>query len=230
MRIFENFRYKFVALLVAIVLWTAAQGVSDEEWSIDLPIVLEDIPEDLVVVDQSAHEINVRIQGSRAAVRTARQDLARFAVPLAGISSGETRLPLIADDLELGRGAKALASAPSTLIVKAESIESRNLTVIADVGGHLPEGFARLGVVIDPPLIEFSGARSAMARLREVPTEHIDISELRQTTTLPARLLLGVANVWRSDGGDGPVLVTVEIEAPASSESAGTTPEGSAAS
>ena len=230
MRIFENFRYKLVALLVAIVLWAAAQGVSDEERSIDLPIVLEDVPEQLVVVDQSAHEINVRIQGSRAAVRTAQQDLERFAVSLVGIGSGETRLPLNADDLELGRGAKALASAPSTLVVKAESIESKQLAVRPDVGGSLPEGYARLGVAVEPPRIELSGARTALERIQEVQTEPIDISEFRETTTLPARLLLGVANVWRSDGGEGPVEVTVEIEAPASPESAEQTRESSATS
>ena len=40
-----------------------------------------------------------------------------------------------------------------------------------------------------------------------------DISQLRATTTVDAPLLL-VPNVWRADGDQAPVRVTVEIDGP----------------
>ena len=69
MALLDNFLYKLAALLMAVVLWATAQGFQSEEQSIDLPIALVDVPEDLVVVDQSSEELNLRIAGSRAAVR-----------------------------------------------------------------------------------------------------------------------------------------------------------------
>ena len=52
--LFHNILYKVVAVLVAAVLWAAVQGSLSVEESIDLPIVLEDVPSSLVVVDQLA--------------------------------------------------------------------------------------------------------------------------------------------------------------------------------
>ena len=84
MVLFDNFLYKLAALLMAVVLWATAQGFQSEEQSIDLPIALVDVPEDLVVVDQSSEELNLRIAGSRAAVRQAEKQLLRYTVSLSG--------------------------------------------------------------------------------------------------------------------------------------------------
>ena len=69
MWIFDHLLYKIVALLIACVLWASAQGVTDAEQSFDIPIQVEGVPEELVVVEESAHEINLRVMGSRAALR-----------------------------------------------------------------------------------------------------------------------------------------------------------------
>ena len=66
MSIFDNLLYKIVALLIACVLWAAAQGVTDVEQSFDIPVQVEKVPENLVVIEESAHEINLRVMGSRA--------------------------------------------------------------------------------------------------------------------------------------------------------------------
>ena len=65
--LFHNLLYKTMALLVAAVLWAAVQGAESVEESIDLPIVLEAVPDSLVVVDQSAIEVNVRRCAAHAA-------------------------------------------------------------------------------------------------------------------------------------------------------------------
>ena len=65
MRIFDNLLYKLVALLVAVLLWVSAQGVNDIEQSLDLRVAYVDLPEGLVVVDQSATDVNVRVRASR---------------------------------------------------------------------------------------------------------------------------------------------------------------------
>ena len=63
MRIFDNLLYKIVSLLIACVLWAAAQGVTDVEQSLDIPVAVEKVPDNLVVVEESAHEINLRVVG-----------------------------------------------------------------------------------------------------------------------------------------------------------------------
>ena len=49
MWIFSNLLYKIVALLVAVILWSAAQGIKSIERTLDVPVALENLAEDFVV-------------------------------------------------------------------------------------------------------------------------------------------------------------------------------------
>ena len=213
MRIFDNLIYKFVALLVAVLLWVSAQGVNDIEQSLDLRIAYTDLPPGLVVVEQSAAEVNVRVRASRAALRRMRSDLTTYVVSLAGVKEGTAQFPVQPENLPLPRGATITARAPSLLVFRTEEVASKVVQIRPDVAGELPEGYALRSVRVTPGQVEVSGARTSVRRMREVTTQRVDISQLRVTTTVDAPLLL-VPNVWRADGDQAPVRVTVEIDGP----------------
>jgi YbbR domain-containing protein len=224
MRIFDNLLYKLVALLVAALLWVSAQGVNDIEQSLDLRVAYADLPPDLVVVEQSASEVNVRVRASRAALRRVQSDLSSYVVSLAGVREGTAQIPVLPENLPLPRGAAIVARSPSLLVFRTESVISRVVQVRPDVGGDLPQGYALRGVRVVPGEVEVTGARTSVRRLREVTTQRVDISQLRATTTLEAPLLLA-PNVWRKDGEQTPVQVTVEIDGPAAAQG-GRVPRG----
>ena len=79
--LFRNTPYKVAAVLVGFVLWATAQGFRSVEQSLDVPISLEGVPEDIVVVDQSVDQVNLRLAGSRAALRRAEKDLTVLSNP-----------------------------------------------------------------------------------------------------------------------------------------------------
>jgi YbbR domain-containing protein len=220
MRVLDNLLYKLVALLVAILLWVSAQGVNDIEQSLDLRVVYTDLPQDLVVVEQSAAEVNVRVRASRAALRRMQSELSTYVVSLAGVKEGTAQLPVLPENLPLPRGATPIARSPSLLVFRTESVVTKLVDVRPDVGGELPEGYALRAVSVMPRQVEVAGARTSVRRMREIPTQRVDISPLRATTTLETPLLL-VPNVWRKDGRQLPVQVTVEIEGPAAAGGAG---------
>jgi YbbR domain-containing protein len=220
MRVLDNLLYKLVALLVAILLWVSAQGVNDIEQSLDLRVVYTDLPADLVVVEQSAAEVNVRVRASRAALRRMQSELSTYVVSLAGVKEGTAQLPVLPENLPLPRGATPIARSPSLLVFRTESVVTKLVDVRADVGGELPAGYALRAVSVVPRQVEVAGARTSVRRMREIPTQRVDISLLRATTTLETPLL-PVPNVWRKDGRQLPVQVTVEIEGPAAAGVAG---------
>ena len=115
MWIFNNILYKGVALLLAVALWSIAQGFRDIERSIDIPVSLEGTPEDVVVVAQSSSEINLLVSGSRAAVRRAERQLVRYPISLDGIRPGEARFAVVLDRLDVPRGARISARSPSSV-------------------------------------------------------------------------------------------------------------------
>ena len=215
MGIFNNLLYKLTALLVACSLWLAAQGFSSVKESLDLPIVIENLPPNLVVLGQSADEINVTIEGSRAAVRSARKSLLRYPISLDGAKSGERSVPVTKDRIEtlLPRGASILARAPSTVVLEIEPVIGKRVRVRVDWGGEPPPGYRVTGVTVEPKELKLEGARRTVLRLREVVTERVDVSRLRATTVQEVPLLLDVAYVWRAGEEKGmPVRVEVHVE------------------
>jgi YbbR domain-containing protein len=217
-RLLDNLVYKLVALLVAVLLWVSAQGVNDIEQSLDLRVAYTDVPEGLVVVEQSATEVNVRVRASRAALRRLRGNLTSYVVSLAGVKEGTAQVPVLPENLPLPRGATISARSPSLLVFRTESVVSKLVQVRPDVGGNLPQGYALRAVRVVPGQVEVAGARTSVRRMRDVPTQRVDISQLRATTTVEAPLLLE-PNVWRKDGQQAPVRVTVEIDGPAAAGS-----------
>ena len=221
MRIFDNLLYKVVSLLIACVLWAAAQGVTDVEQSLDVPIAVEKVPENLVVVDESAHEINLRLVGSRAALRQCAKQLQHYTVSLEGAKPGEARLSVNKEQISLPRGARIAARSPSTLTYVLETVVSKKVPVRADLAGELPRGYKLLRVSLDPKEIAIAGARSSVRNVREVVTDRIELPRLRESTVLESSVALGYPHVWRKDPDGGPIRVSVDIEPPPASPSDG---------
>jgi YbbR domain-containing protein len=213
MRIFDNFLYKIAAVVVAAVLWATAQGLKEGENSFDLQIDLVDVPAELVVVEQSAYEVNLRVEGSRAALSRAEKNLVRYPLSLSGAKPGEARFQITNDRVRnmLPRGAKIKHRSPTTLVLHLEPVVAKRVRVRADVAGELAVGLKLTGVRVDPPEVELAGAKTQMRRLDHVATERLDISGLSETTTLETTLIL-YSHVWRAAEDGQPVKVELEVE------------------
>ena len=213
MWIFNNFFYKVIALLIAVVLWSTAQGFRSVEQGLDLPIAIENVPPDLVVISRSVDEINVRIKGSLAAVRSAKKQLVHYPISLQGAKPGQRTYPVTDDRLSLPRGARILARSPSTVVLEIESVTTKRVPVRVDVVGEPPEGYRIASVSVEPAKVRLEGARKIVRQLREVVTDRVDVSRLRETTVQEVPLLLGVPYVWRAGEERGkPVRVEVHVE------------------
>ena len=213
MWIFDHLLYKIVALLIACVLWASAQGVTDVEQSFDIPIQVEDVPENVVVIEESAHEINVRVMGSRAALRQVQKNVQHYSVSFEGSQAGEARLAVNKEQITLPRGARIVASSPSTLVYTLEVVSSKVVPVRADLAGELPPGFKLKRLSIEPKELAITGAKRAIRNMREVVTDRIDLAGLRESTTLESPVLLGYPHVWRKDKSAAPIRIRLEIEA-----------------
>lgn len=223
MWLLNNWLLKLVAVVIAVVLWAATQGLSTEEKDLDLEIALEEVPEDVVVVEQSAREVNLRVKGSQAAVRRAERLLTRYTVSLQGVQPGEARFAVDREEFRPPRGAEILSRSPSSITFKIEPRVQKRVPVRVDVAGALPEGYRLVAVRAQPPEVLLDGARRELRRIREVMTDRVDVSELRESAVRETRLIMGWTHVQRAE--EGPVLVEIQIEPPPAPESPEVAPE-----
>ena len=60
MRRFGNMSYRLLAVVIALFLWVVARGSSSVERGFDIPVVLQGVPDDLVVVDPLGQKVSGR--------------------------------------------------------------------------------------------------------------------------------------------------------------------------
>lgn len=198
-----------LALAIALLLWTMAHGTTNIERAFDIPIELYGLKDTQVVTEQSVDAINVRVMGSRAALRNLEPSKLRYPVDVAGSKPGVAEYEVDVSQLELPRGARIVSRSPSHIQVRFEPRGRKAVGVRVDLEGEPPEGYVLRDVEVEPSRVWLSGARSQVMRLSEVVTEPIDLRELRAPQEREVRVFPGGGNVWleRTE----PVTVRIEV-------------------
>jgi len=210
---FENLRpgVLVLALAISVFIWAVAQGTSSVIQSFDVEVELVGVEEGLVVTDQSSDEVNVRLRGSRAALRNLNTDQLKYRIEAKGGKPGVAVYEVDVDTIDHPTGTQFVGYSPSRLQVRFEKRGRKAVGVRAEIEGTPAPGFHVAGVDIEPQKVWLEGARSQVMRLNEVVTETIDIAGLAASEQKQVRLVLGGGTVWAED--NTPVQVTVRIEA-----------------
>lgn len=210
---FQNLRpgVLILALAISVFIWAVAQGTSSVHESFDVPVELSGVEENLVVTDQSSDAINVRLRGSRAALRNLDRSQLKYRIDANGGKPGVAIFEVDVDTIEHPTGSSFVGYSPSRIQVRFEKRGRKAVAVRAEVTGTPAPGFHLAGVTVTPDKTWLAGARSQVMRLSEVATESIDISGLAASEKRKVRLVLGGGTVWAED--KEPVTVEVRIEA-----------------
>ena len=206
-----NLRYMLMAVVIAMVLWGIAHGEKATELNVDIPVVFYGLSDELVITNQSTTEINIRVQGSRAALRNASPTNMEYPVNVDGAKPGLAIYDVEASHVDPPRGVKVVSRSPARIELKFDPRGRKNVRIRPDIEGEPAEGFLLGEVVVEPERVWLAGARSDVLRLLEIVTEKVDIAGQSKPLEKEVRLALGGGHVWMED--DLPVVVRVQIDA-----------------
>jgi diadenylate cyclase len=206
-----NLRLLLLSIVLALVLWSMAHGTASTEESYDIPVVFKGISEQLVITDKSASEVNIRVLGTRAALRNIKVSKLEYPVDVSGGKPGPAVYEVdVSSRLDLPRGAKIVSRSPSQIKVRFERRGRKSVRVRADLEGEPAAGFRVSGVEVEPPRVWLVGARSTVLRLSEVVTETVDVTGLAESTERDVKLSLGGSHVWMEN--NQPVRLRIAVE------------------
>lgn len=210
-----HFGTLLISAAIALTLWGMAHGTSSIERSVDIPVVYQNVPDDVVITGYSVDAVNVRVLGSRAALRNVSPTRLDYRIDVSGAKPGPAVYEVDESRIELPRGARVVSRSPASIEVTLERRGRKAVVVRPDLAGTPAAGFAITRVEVDPPRVWLTGARGDVLRLAEVMTETIDVTNASQSFERDARLSLGANHVWRETEGPVTVRVSVEPVAPA---------------
>ena len=205
----SNLGLKLLAIGIALFLWAVAHGSSSIERGFDVPVVLRGEPEDLVITDQSADVVNVRVLGNPAALRSVTPDKLEYALDVANAKAGAAEFDVDASSLEFPRGARVVARSPARIEVRFEGRATKSVRVRPLVEGEPAPGYEVAGVEVEPARVRVAGARSQVTSIAEATTDPIDVTGLSAPLERDARVVAVGSHVWLEDGPSVRVRVQV---------------------
>ena len=107
-----HFGTLLLAIAIALVLWGMAHGASQTERSFDLPVVFQGIPENVVITDQTADVVNVRLRGTRAALRNISPNDLEYPIGVSGSKEGLTVHEVDTTFIDFPRGVQVAGRGP----------------------------------------------------------------------------------------------------------------------
>ena len=196
---------------IAMVLWGMAHGTSNIERGVDIPIVFDGVPEDLVLTGQSARAVNIRVLGSRAALRDVGPSRIEYRIDVSGAQRGEAVYEIDTGRIEeqLPNGARIVSRSPASLELRFASRGRKSIRVRADIVGNPAQGYTVSWVDVEPAYVWLTGDRRQVRAMTEAMTEAIEVRGLTAPIERDVRLSLA-DHVWMEE--PRPVKVRVQIE------------------
>ncbi len=196
----HNFGAKVLALVVALLVWFNASGQDQVVRVRRAPLVVEGVADSLALASSLPTAADIRITATRRQIVALGFQRLVVAVDLSALGPGRQRVLLSGDDVRgiggLEPGHVQVVS-PSVLDVDLEPMASRRLQVALETTGALTGNLLMLadGVTIDPAWVTVRGPESEVDRFQHVPTEVLDLSRVRESSTRDLALAIDEPSV-----------------------------------
>jgi YbbR domain-containing protein len=171
----SNLQWKALALVIAVVLWSAVVGEPELMTSQSAPVLYKNLPRDLQIASDVPDRVHLEIRG--ASGRLTPQQLAETAVvvDLSAVGSPvERTFTITGDSVTLPPGVKLLRAVPSQLRLRFERALSKEVPVQVRAGKP-PAGYRLASEQVSPAKLRVTGPESRVQALESAQTDPIDL-------------------------------------------------------
>src|SRR3990172_10867769 len=210
MRIPANLFLMIGSVIIAVLLWLWVGAEERSEIVVNVPLQYRNLPKNYEIADKNiVTGVNVWVKGSTTAIKSLRpQDVLAW-VDLQNAKPGAKNLELEQDHIRLPYGLSVLRVSPSRISLRIEQNVNRMVPVTVRFEGEPKLGYSVTQTNVVPPQVEIRGSQSAVATVRHVITDSIDISNI--TGSHVEFLNIGVENSAVRLGNTKTVRVSLTV-------------------
>jgi len=184
----QNWQLKLISLAIAVFLWALVVGQENAEVTVKMPVVVSGLPADMVVANQVASEVELRLYGPQSLVRQVATRPQAKQLDLTGMGTGEHTFQVVPEDLNLPPGVEVVRISPARLRVQLARRYSRKAAVRPVIKGNPAPGCEVSEVVFKPAEVTVSGLQAELTDLDWIWTVPLEVTGMKKTTTLKANL------------------------------------------
>ena len=199
MQIVANIGYKLLSIAIAFCIWLAVQDNSEIQKAYDIRVVLEGVPENLIVTHVNADTVNVRVKGNRALLRQVEEDALEYPVNLEEARPGVADFDVDLQAIGFPHNVQVVGRSPARIRASLEPRISREVEVRPDVTGQPAAGYRIADILVEPPGVTIEGARSEILRTVQVATEVVDLNGVEASLVRDVRVITDAEHVRVKD-------------------------------
>jgi YbbR domain-containing protein len=206
----NNPTLKVISLILAIILWMFVKSKSGGEIGLVVPLEFSRVPQNLIVTKLSEDAVNVRIIGALSQLERLSTKEVRARIDFSRARPGVNTFDILPDNFNIPETLRITQISPSSIKIELDRVIDKVVHVKPVVKGRLARGYRISKITTEPPYITLQGATSQLANMKEVLTEEIDVSGLKETVQV--EVPLRVTGIRLKKGVERTVKVTVVIE------------------
>jgi len=207
-KIFNNIGFKILSVALAISLWFFVTYRGQSEVTIDAPIEFKNIPVGLELIKQDIRNVNLSVKGHERLLKNLAPAGVRVVIDLSEAKKGEASYYFDKNNILIPRTIKVMRIDPAFVTVRLDESSTKIVPVRVAVVGTPEKGHRVKSIVVNPSSVAIEGAKTELARIAFLRTEHIDITGIDADVVQNVRLHTGGMNI-RTNIAE--VTVTIDI-------------------
>ncbi len=203
---------KSVSLILVLGLWGFIAGQQRAELRFTIPLEYRNVPPNMEIAGEGLKTIEVGIRGSRGMIFGIAPEQVRAHVDLSQAQPGQNYLRLTLDNIRTPLGTEITKINPTSVRLTLELVKNRSVRVKAHFVGKLPRPLRLKSFFIDPPFILLQGPESALAKVRAVFTEPVDLSAIKECTRISVGVEVTPPQLRLAPDQSSHVILNVKVE------------------
>lgn len=204
----KDFWIKAFSLVFAFFLWFSIVGGESAEEVFPIPLTIVKIPENMIIKNDIADFVNVRIRGQKAVLNSLNTKQIGVELNLKDAKEGENIITLFPEEVKLPEGLSVSRISPSQVTVELSRLEEKWLPVEPDFFGTVAKGYELGKVTAAPSRVEVMGIEDALKDHEKIRTSRIDLFGKDRSFSVEVDLRPLSGNVYIK----GPKQVQVDVE------------------
>jgi YbbR domain-containing protein len=188
-----NWALKLAGLTLAILLWLAVRATDPRESTIPIPVQVDlRDPNWQLAAGPQPEAVHVTVQGPIGELLTLAGQPPRIVLPVERVADSVEVQVIPIQWVQLPRGlrqARVLTVRPDTVRLHYERLATRTLPVRVQTRGRPNADYQLVPpITTNPGFVQVRGPLRLLTGMDSVPLVPVDISGLRSTTNIPARV------------------------------------------
>jgi len=182
--VLHNLLLKLVALVSAVLLWSAVSREPVVETAYNVPVELHQVPPNLEITTADIPLAQVRLRGPERRIRQLTAADVHAVINLAGAGTGEHTYDLTASQVRVPYSIEVVQVMPSQIRIGLDRSLTRQIEIHPRVTGQFHQkGFGVLRVTVDPATITVIGPQGRVQAAGAAVTDSIDVTGVRGAAT-----------------------------------------------